>query len=152
MNTVAKLTQKQIEKLAVEIRTFLLEHDMWVDTQIYFNGKCFDTHDKETGEFYYNDPEHLVVRENEDPRRYFENVAEDHILSMAFEGTVCHMLWYGTNPGIKKEDAVRAEKVLQEAWDSYWEDGDGWCYGNYLEDKLINAGIAFDAYYSDTEG
>lgn len=67
MNTVAKLTQKQIEKLAVEIRTFLLEHDMWVDTQIYFNGKCFDTHDKETGEFYYNDPEHLVVRENEDP-------------------------------------------------------------------------------------
>lgn len=51
MNTVAKLTQKQIEKLAVEIRTFLLEHDMWVDTQIYFNGKCFDTHDKETGEF-----------------------------------------------------------------------------------------------------
>ena len=68
MNTVAKLTQKQIEKLAVEIRTFLLEHDMWVDTQIYFNGKCFDTHDKETGEFYYNDPEHLVVRENEDPR------------------------------------------------------------------------------------
>lgn len=45
MNTVAKLTQKQIEKLAVEIRTFLLEHDMWVDTQIYFNGKCFDTHD-----------------------------------------------------------------------------------------------------------
>ena len=46
MNTVAKLTEKQIEKLAVEIRTFLLEHDMWVDTQIYFNGKCFDTHDK----------------------------------------------------------------------------------------------------------
>ena len=77
MNLVAKLTQEQIEKLAVEIRTFLLEHDMWVDTQIYFNGKCFDTHDKETGEFYYNDPEHLVVRENEDPRRYFENVAED---------------------------------------------------------------------------
>lgn len=42
---------------------------------------------------------------------------------------------------VSEEDAVRAEKVLQEAWDSYWEDGDGWCYGNYLEDKLINAGI-----------
>ena len=112
MNTVAKLTQKQIEKLAVEIRTFLLEHDMWVDTQIYFNGKCFDTHDKETGEFYYNDPEHLVVRENEDPRRYFENVAEDHILSMAFEGTVCHMLWYGTNPGIKKKFDRIFERTL----------------------------------------
>lgn len=96
MNTVAKLTQKQIEKLAVEIRTFLLEHDMWVDTQIYFNGKCFDTHDKETGEFYYNDPEHLVVRENEDPRRYFENVAEDHILSMALKA-VC-AICFGMGP------------------------------------------------------
>lgn len=53
---------------------------------------------------------------------------------------------------VSEEDAVRAEKVLQEAWDSYWEDGDGWCYGNYLEDKMIKAGIAFDAYYSDAEG
>lgn len=53
---------------------------------------------------------------------------------------------------VSEEDAARAEKVLQEAWDSYWEDGDGWCYGNYLEDKMIKAGIAFDAYYSDAEG
>lgn len=129
MNTVAKLTQKQIEKLAVEIWTFLLEHDMWVDTQIYFNGKCFDTHDKETGEFYYNDPEHLVVRENEDPRRYFENVAEDHILSMAFEGSVCHMLWYGTNPGIKK----KFDKIF-EKYGLMYEFGDIWnftCYYMY---------------------
>jgi hypothetical protein len=126
MNTVAKLTQKQIEKLAVEIRTFLLEHDMWVDTQIYFNGKCFDTHDMETGEFYYNDPEHLVVRENEDPRRYFENVAEDHILSMAFEGSVCHMLWYGTNPGIKKKfDRIFEKRGL------YYEFGDHWNFTCY---------------------
>ena len=153
MNMVAKLTQKQIEKLAVEIRTFLLEHVMWVDTQIYFNGKCFDTHDKETGEFYYNDPEHLVVRENEDPRRYFENVAEDHILSMAFEGSVCHMLWYGTNPGIKKKFDKIFEKrgLYYEFGDSYWEDGDGWCYGNYLSDKMIKAGISFDVYYADSE-
>ena len=26
---------------------------------------------------------------------------------------------------VSEEDAARAEKVLQEAWDSYWEDGDG---------------------------
>lgn len=52
---------------------------------------------------------------------------------------------------VSEEDAARAEKVLQEAWDSYWEDGDGWCYGNYLEDKLIKAGIAFDSYYADSE-
>lgn len=52
---------------------------------------------------------------------------------------------------VSEEDAARAEKVLQEAWDSYWEDGDGWCYGNYLEDKLIKADIAFDSYYADSE-
>lgn len=52
---------------------------------------------------------------------------------------------------VGKEDAAKAETVLREAWDSYWEDGDDWCYGTYLEDKLIKAGIAFSAYYSDTE-
>lgn len=83
MNKVSRLTEKQIEKLAVEIRTFLLNHDMWADTTIYFNGKCFSTYDKETGKFYYNDPKHLVVIEDEDPRDYFEYVAEDHILSMS---------------------------------------------------------------------
>ena len=45
----------------------------------------------------------------------------------------------------------KAKEVLEKAWDSFWEDGDGWCYGNYLEDKLVNAGIAFDAYYADAE-
>ena len=33
----------------------------------------------------------------------------------------------------------------------FWEDVDGWCYGNYLEDKLMNAGIVFDAYYADVK-
>lgn len=52
---------------------------------------------------------------------------------------------------MSEEDAARAEKVLQEAWDSYWEDGDGWCCGDYLEDKMIKAGIAFDSYYAESE-
>lgn len=52
---------------------------------------------------------------------------------------------------VSEEDAVRAEKVLQEAWDSYWEDSDGWCCGDYLEDKMIKAGIAFDSYYAESE-
>lgn len=52
---------------------------------------------------------------------------------------------------VSEEDAVRAEKVLQEAWDSYWEDGDDWCCGDYLEDKMIKAGIVFDSYYAESE-
>ena len=84
MNETARLTPERIENLAIEIREFLLEHEMWVDVDIYFNGKCFTTYDKATGKFYYNDREHLVVRENEDPRTYFEYVNPDHILSTLF--------------------------------------------------------------------
>ena len=45
MNEAAKLTSERIENLAIEIREFLLEHEMWVDVDIYFNGKCFTTYD-----------------------------------------------------------------------------------------------------------
>lgn len=31
-----QLEEAEIEKLAVEIREFLLEHDMWQDVDIYF--------------------------------------------------------------------------------------------------------------------
>lgn len=126
MNKVSRLTEKQIEKLAVEIRTFLLNHDMWADTTIYFNGKCFSTYDKETGKFYYNDPKHLVVIEDEDPRDYFEYVAEDHILSMSFEGSVCHMLSYGTTPGIKRQ----FDKIF-EKYGIYYELGNHWNFTCY---------------------
>ena len=47
--TTVKLTEEQIEKLAEEVRQFLIEHEMWQDVAIYFNGKCFITYDKEAG-------------------------------------------------------------------------------------------------------
>ena len=113
---MGRLTPEQIEELAVEIRTFLLNHDMWVDTVIYFNGKCFSTYDydRETGKFYYNDPEHLVVRDNEDPRDYFEHVADDH------------MLYYGSDMAIKRQ----FDKIFEKRG-IYYELGDHWnltCY------------------------
>lgn len=52
---------------------------------------------------------------------------------------------------VNKNDEQKARDVLEKAWDSFWEDVDGWCYGNYLEDKLMNAGIVFDAYYVDVK-
>lgn len=39
MSAVTKLTAEQIENLAKEIREFLLEHGLWQDVDIYFNGK-----------------------------------------------------------------------------------------------------------------
>ena len=126
MSTVAKLTPERIEELAVEIREFLLEHEMWVDVEIYFNGKCFSTHDKENGKFYYNDREHLVVQENEDPTKYFEYVNPDHILSMSFEGVVCEMLYYGMFQSIRRKfDAIF------ERYGLYYEFGHHWNFTCY---------------------
>lgn len=214
MSSTAKLTAEQIENLAKEIREFLLEHGLWQDVDIYFNGKRFTQHDPVTGKYYYNDREHLIEVADQ-PERHFEYVNPEHILSMSFEGPVCEMLYYGILPSVKenltrysrdtvcimssditgisvaitsekgegamnigvevlkesvirvqsqlndwmdcvfvvsKDDEEKAREVLEKAWDSFWEDGDGWCYGNYLEDKLVNAGIAFDAYYAEAEG
>lgn len=50
---------------------------------------------------------------------------------------------------VSKEDEEKAHEVLSKAWDSFWEDGDGWCYGNYLEAKMVEAGITFDTCNAD---
>lgn len=54
MSAVTKLTAEQIENLAKEIREFLLEHGLWQDVDIYFNGKKYTSYDPENGEYYYN--------------------------------------------------------------------------------------------------
>lgn len=121
MNNILRLTPEQIEKLAVEIRDFLLEHKMWIDVEIYFNGKCFSTHDKENNKFYYNDREHLVVQENENPRTYFEYVNPDHILSMSFEGALCEMIYYGVPWSVKKKfDAIFERYGLRYELGNHW--------------------------------
>ena len=86
-----KLTATDIENMAKEIREFLIEHELWVDTVIYFNGKAFSTSDGK-GNYYYNDPEHLIVLENQNPKDYFEYAGD--ILSMSFEGDLNHCLNY----------------------------------------------------------
>ena len=52
---------------------------------------------------------------------------------------------------VNKDDEEKARDVLEKVCDSFWEDGDGWCYDNYLEDKLMNASIVFDTYYADVK-
>lgn len=102
MSSTAKLTAEQIENLAKEIREFLLEHGLWQDVDIYFNGKRFTQHDPVTGKYYYNDREHLIEVADQ-PERHFEYVNPEHILSMSFEGPVCEMLYYGILPSVRRE-------------------------------------------------
>lgn len=55
MSTAAKLTAEQVENLAKEIREFLLEHGLWQDVDIYFNGKKYTSYDPENGKYYWNE-------------------------------------------------------------------------------------------------
>lgn len=117
-------------KLANEIREWLLSHDMWVDVTIYFDGVAYSTSDKENKHFAYNDPNTLFEYED-DPRRHFEYVNPEHILSMSFEGDLYYLLncewewqknWYEEFRSIFKRNGV------------YYELGNSWnlsCYDVY---------------------
>lgn len=119
-----KLTKKQIEKLAVEIRKFLLDNRLWVDVRIYFNGKAFSTDDGK-GNYYYNDPEHLIVLDDEDPRNYFKYVGD--ILSMSFEGDFYGVMNCTGEYGYKFDDRIREgfDSIL-EKYGVFAELGNAW--------------------------
>ena len=121
-----KMTKREIEKLAKEIRQFLLDHDLWVDVNIYFNGKAFSTDDRQ-GHYYYNDPEHLVVLDDENPRDYFEYVG--NILSMSFEGPLYDVLnSYWGALGYRLEEEFRS---IFEKHGLYYELGNAWNLSAY---------------------
>lgn len=119
-----KLTKKQIESLAKDIRQFLLDREMWQDVAIYFNGKAYSTDDR-AGHYYYNDPGHLVELEGEDPARYVEWTGD--VLTMTFEGPLYELLNYG-EPSWKWEDDFR--KVFQKHG-CWFELGHAWSLAAY---------------------
>lgn len=47
--------------------------------------------------------------------------------------------------------AEEATAILREAWDAWWDDDDGLCILDALEDALINAGIPFESQINETE-
>lgn len=118
------MTKNEIEALAVEIRSFLLKHDLWIDTTIYFNGKAFSTDDRQ-GHYYYNDPDHLIVLEDQDPRRCFEYVGD--ILSMSFEGDFCGCLNDYGEYGAKFDRQIQDEfSAILKKHGLYYELGNHW--------------------------
>lgn len=126
MSDTKKLTKSQIEKLAKEIRNFLLDYELWVDVNIFFNGKRYTTYDTKTGKYYYNDRKHLIEEKNQKPETYFEYVNPEHILSMSFEGELCEMLYYGEYPSLKE----KFDKIF-EKYGLYYEFGNHWNFSCY---------------------
>lgn len=92
-----KMTEREIEKLAYEIRNFLLRKKLWMDVTIYFNGKAISTDDRD-GHHAYNDPTKVFVLENQDPKKYFEYAGG--VLSMSFDGELYEVLNYCTRPNV----------------------------------------------------
>lgn len=52
---------------------------------------------------------------------------------------------------VSEEDKERAIEVLKKAWDAFWKEKECWCYGDFLEAKMVEAGISFDVYYAEVE-
>ena len=120
------MTNKQKEQLATEIFEWLVEHEMWVDVCIYFNGKRWSTHNKGTNEFCYN--EHKYFEDEAEPKYYFEYVNEPNILSMSFEGPLYRVLNACVSGWVRLEDEFR--KIFAK-YGVYYEMGHAWsltCY------------------------
>lgn len=105
------------EKAAKEIRKWMLDNEIWIDTRIYFNGKAYGTSDGNN--FYYNNRNHLVVLENMNPLDYFEYVNPETI-SMSFEGPLYDILNY-SGGRLEREFS----KIL-EKYGLYYELGNAW--------------------------
>lgn len=119
-----RLSAKKIEELAEELRNFLLGHYLWVDTTIYFNGKAFSTDDR-NGNYYYNDPHHLVVLKDQDPKAYTKYAGD--ILTMTFEGDLYELL---NNPGCFGGDygykLLNEFEAIFKRYGLYYEFGNAW--------------------------
>ena len=114
-----KLTKKNIESLAAEIRQFLIDHEIWTDTTIYFNGQALSS-------------DHEDVLEAQDPSDYFEYVASPHILSMSFEGPLCGCLNHYGEYGAEFDNLiVEGFSRILGRYGLYYELGNHWnlsCY------------------------
>jgi len=126
MITGRKLTKKEKGALAKEVRQFLLQNELWTDVKIYFNGKAFSTRDQ-NGKYHYNDPKNLIVLEDEDPRRYFEYVSDDDIMSMSFEGDFYGCLNYMNEYSADFDNRIQSEfNEILAKYGVYYELGNAW--------------------------
>jgi len=116
---------EKLEALAWEIHRWLREREMWVDVCIYYDGKCMSTDSVVDGEHVFRYNGEPFIEEDKDPRDYFEYVAEEHIISMSFEGPLYDLINYS---GGKMLDEFYA---LFNKYGLFFELGNGWnltCY------------------------
>lgn len=51
---------------------------------------------------------------------------------------------------VSKADKKKAVEILNNAWDDFLDDEDA-CYGEFLEQRMADAGIAYEVFYTANE-
>lgn len=116
---MTKKEARRNEKLADEIRAWLLERELWQDVTIYFNGKAFSTSDMLQRRFAYNNPNDLIEYEA-NPADYVEYNSPDSI-TMTFEGPLYDLINYRFN----SRDYEEFEALFRR-YGLYFEQGYAW--------------------------
>jgi hypothetical protein len=119
---MTKNTKTKNRKLANEIRDWLIDHEMWIDTRIYFDGVVYATSDGK--KCYYNDREHLIEMED-DPARCMEYFNRETV-TMSFEGPLYDLINYDDCSELFEEFGEIFRK-----YGYYYELGNAWnlaCY------------------------
>lgn len=81
------MNQEKNKALADDLKKFLIDNDLQADTSIYFNDMCY------RWDYKIND---YIIIEGIKGSTYFE-YANDETVSMSFEGSLYHLMNYGTN-------------------------------------------------------
>lgn len=119
-----KLTKIKIEEMANEIMEFLKEKDLSNDVSIYFNNKRMNKDGVEEGEF--------------NPKNYFEYAADNHILSMSFEGELNYILNHHLLSTYCNKIINNFNNIIKK-YGVYYEMGNGWnltCYPIYSDMEI----------------
>lgn len=76
--------RNKAEQCAKEIIDYLIKNNLWGDTNVYANGRCF-SNKSEDGHYHYDSTwDNVFVEENKNPKDYFDYAGD--FLSMSFEG------------------------------------------------------------------
>ena len=85
MKKSKQLSKERISEMAYEVMNFLIENEIQNDTRIYFNNKMIEFDDKTNS---------IKITEDISPKTYFKYAADNHILSMSFEGGLYDIINY----------------------------------------------------------
>ena len=121
-------SSERLEALAFDIYHWLKKQSLWQDVYIYYDGKCMGTSGTVDGKTVYRYNGEPFIEDGFDPRKYFDYVAKEHILSLSFEGPLYDVL-NGCCPGWPKLEA-EFRRIFQKHG-CYMEMGDAWngsCY------------------------